>query len=452
MANGSTNAGFDESPTQVDQRFRAFVESAKDIVFELDLEGFFTYVSPHWTDVLGHAVNDVRGQHFASFVHPDDLPLCAAFLQKVVETGQKQLDVEYRVRHQNGSWYWHATSGSPLSGADGRIQSFLGYARDISERKQVQAKLQLAASVFSHARAGITITDAHANIIEVNDSFTRITGYSREEALGQNPRILQSGRQSPEFYLALWKALADKGYWHGEVWNQRKSGEVYAEILTISAVRDANDKTLHYVALFTDITPMKQRQQELEHIAHCDALTGLPNRVLLADRLQQGMLHSQRRGQMLAVAYLDLDGFKQVNDTHGHKVGDELLIALAQRMKAALREGDTLARIGGDEFVAVMVDLEGPQDCQPMLDRLLQAASQSIVLGDTVVQVSTSIGVALYPQAGADADLLLRQADHAMYLAKHAGKNCYHVFDAAGASQQPLSTRSAPNWSTRNAS
>jgi diguanylate cyclase (GGDEF)-like protein len=202
-----------------------------------------------------------------------------------------------------------------------------------------------------------------------------------------------------------------------------------AELLTISAVRDAAGTTQNYVGLFTDITLIKDHQRELEHIVHYDALTRLPNRVLLADRLHQAMAQSQRRGQSLAVAYLDLDGFKAVNDQHGHEAGDELLICVARHMHDALRQGDTLARIGGDEFVAVLVDLADPRDCEPVLLRLLQAAARSVTADETLLNVSASIGVTLYPQDGADADLLLRHADQAMYLAKQAGRNRYHLFD-----------------------
>lgn len=212
---------------------------------------------------------------------------------------------------------------------------------------------------------------------------------------------------------------------------------MYAELLTISAVRDAHGKTQQYVALFSDITPMKAHQSQLEHIAHFDALTNLPNRLLLADRLQQAMAQAVRRGKQVAVAYLDLDGFKNVNDQHGHDVGDQLLIALATAMKDTLREGDTLARLGGDEFVAVLIDLDDTAGCEHMLERLLGAAAAPVQLeagsgsGAIKLQCSASIGVTFYPQAqGIESDQLLRQADQAMYLAKLAGKNRYHVFDA----------------------
>ena len=302
---------------------------------------------------------------------------------------------------------------------------------DVSERMLAEERLKLAASVFTHAREGIVITDADGIIVDVNDTFSHITGYSRAEALGQNPRILKSGRQPPEFYTGMWRALAEKGDWSGEIWNHRKNGDLYAEILTISAVRDDEGETRNYVALFTDITSIKDHQQQLERIAHYDALTNLPNRVLLADRLHQAIAQSQRRDRMLAVVYVDLDGFKPVNDTYGHLVGDELLMVVAQRMKSALREGDTLARVGGDEFVAVLVDLDEPADCDAVLHRLLIAAAAPLTVGDIVLQVSASMGVTLYPQDRADAEKLIRHADQAMYQAKQAGKNRYHLFDVA---------------------
>ena len=300
---------------------------------------------------------------------------------------------------------------------------------DITERKLAENKLKLAASVFSNAREGILITNANCDIIDVNQTFTRITGYLREEALGQNPRFLQSGRQPREYYVAMWRTLLDKGHWYGEVWNRRKTGEVYAEMLNISAVRDEHGRTQHYVALFTDITALKEHQQQLEHIAHYDALTNLPNRVLLADRIQQAMAQTERHGKQLGVAYLDLDGFKAVNDRYGHDVGDELLIAVAQRMRTALRDGDTLARIGGDEFVAVLVNMDQPESCEMVLSRLLLAAADPVKVGEAVLHISASIGVTLYPNDGASPDQLIRHADQAMYLAKQAGKNRYHLFD-----------------------
>ncbi|WP_317205670.1 EAL domain-containing protein [Janthinobacterium sp.] len=411
-------------------RWQFALEGSGSGVWDLDLESGKLLFSPHWGHILGYPEGQI-GSSLADWyehVQPDDLPALQAALREHLEGRAPVFSHEHRVRCRDGGEKWMLAHGLVVSRDDaGRPARVVGTLADISARKQAERRLQLAASVFTHAREGIMITDAAGTIVEVNDTFTHITGYSRDEALGQNPRMLKSGRQSAAFYADMWKDLLDKGHWYGEAWNRRKDGEVYAEMISVSAVRDAAGGTQNYVALFTDITHMKQYLQQLERIAHFDVLTGLPNRVLLADRLQQALAHSERHGQSLAVAYLDLDGFKAVNDRHGHDVGDELLISIAQRMKDALREGDTLARIGGDEFVAILAELDEPQDCEPALARLLEAAAAPV--GALRLHVSASIGVTLYPQDGADADLLLRHADQAMYHAKQAGKNRYHLFD-----------------------
>lgn len=324
---------------------------------------------------------------------------------------------------------WHNT---PLVDANGSVTGVTSLIQDITNRKKSEEKLKLAASVFSHAREGIVITDASGSIIDVNDTFTDITGYSREEVLGQDPSILQSpGRQSPAFYANMWQTIKTSDYWEGEVWNRRKNGETYIAALTISTVNDGAGKVSHYVRHFSDITRQKEHQDQLEQMANFDALTKLPNRTLLADRLNQAILESQRHHNSIAVVFLDLDDFKVVNDIHGHDIGDELLIALSQRMKEALRDGDTLARIGGDEFVAVLPNLAKAEDCQLVLDRLLFAASEPVSIRELVLTVSGSIGVTVYPKDGADSDILIRHADQAMYVAKKEGKNRYHLFDTA---------------------
>jgi diguanylate cyclase (GGDEF)-like protein len=228
----------------------------------------------------------------------------------------------------------------------------------------------------------------------------------------------------------MWHELTGCGYWRGEIWNQRKNGEVYVELLTISAVRDPHGGLQSYVGLFFDITGIKSHEQQLEHMAYYEALTGLPNRALKADRLQQAMALARRSRKSLALVYIDLDGFKSINDRFGHEAGDLLLVDIASRMQQVLREGDTLARIGGDEFVAVLVNLDSVPASLPLLERLLDAAAQPLAHGEQPLRVTASLGVTFYPQAQAiEADQLLRQADQAMYQAKQAGKNCYQLFD-----------------------
>ena len=330
-----------------------------------------------------------------------------------------------KVCHSKGC-VWLNVSATPLNHPTyGLVVTYI----DISDKREAEERLNLAASVFTHAREGIMITDKHARIMDVNTGFTQITGYEREEVLGLNPNILNSGCQSKEFYNLMWKTLFEEGHWSGEIWNRNKNGTVYPQMITITAIKNSDGMTQNYLALFTDITSLKEQQKQLEHIAHYDALTQLPNRSLLADRLQQAIFTSQRHNSLLAVLFIDLDGFKKVNDHHGHDAGDELLVELSKRMKNILREEDTLARIGGDEFVVVLVNLEAPSDCEIILRRLLESTSESVYIEGEAVSVSASIGVTFYPKDNVDADLLMRHADQAMYQAKQSGKNRYHYFD-----------------------
>jgi diguanylate cyclase (GGDEF)-like protein/PAS domain S-box-containing protein len=374
----------------------------------------------HPDELVGKTDFDIAPDHLAAGYVADDL--------KVLASRQNQ-HVEELILTQ-GALRWFETYKAPVMDADGEILGSVGFARDITARKLAEENLHLAASVFSHAREGIMITKPDGAIIDVNIAFTRITGYSREEVLGRNPRIFSSGPQGREAFAEMLSGLHKQGYWHGEVLNRRKDGELYYEMLTISSVKTTAGEIGHYVALFSDITALKEQQRQLEYIAHYDALTHLPNRVLLADRLQQGMAQAQRHEKTLAVVYLDLDGFKRINDNHGHEIGDELLISVTAQMKQVLREVDTLARFGGDEFVAVLLDLESSEACAPLLARLLAAAAMPLQIDDLVLKVSASLGVTFYPQTEeVDADQLFRQADQAMYQAKLLGKNRYHFFD-----------------------
>ncbi|MCF8208689.1 MAG: EAL domain-containing protein [Rhodoferax sp.] len=424
-------------------------ESFKDVVLNsmnaeiavVDHSGVIRAVNERWTQFSAEnsaepgkpAHRTGVGTNYLSVcgVASDDAGALAAYegLQSVLDGRSPSFDLEYRCEAPQQQ-RWFSMMVTPLG--QGVSPGAVITHTDITDRKLAEAKLELAASVFDHSREAIMIVNTDGTIVDINAAFTRITGFSREEAMGQNPRILSSGRQGSAFYGAMWGALIEQGHWIGEIWNRRKNGEVYAELLTISAVCDSQGSARQYVALFSDITAIKEHQRQLEHIAHFDALTNLPNRLLLADRLQQAIAQAQRRGQHVAVAYLDLDGFKSINDRYGHSAGDQLLIHLATTMKDTLREGDTLARLGGDEFVAVLIDLDGIDSYIPMLTRLLGAASAPVQLGDVVLQVSASIGVTVYPQEHEiEADQLLRQADQAMYQAKLAGKNNFHVFDAA---------------------
>ncbi|WP_051604204.1 GGDEF domain-containing protein [Methylobacter tundripaludum] len=243
--------------------------------------------------------------------------------------------------------------------------------------------------------------------------------------------MLSSGRQQDKTYYAkMWQALKQKRAWRGEIWNRRKSGEVFAELLSIVAICDDDGRVRRYVGVFSDISYLKAHEAELSQVAYYDALTGIPNRRLLADRMVQAIAQAQRSGRMLFVCYLDLDGFKQVNDRCGHEVGDQLLVEVSRRLQEALRAGDTLARLGGDEFVVLFNDLSGERECCQILDRILEIIALPIVIGSHEVAVSASIGVSFHTSANEDGDTLLRQADQAMYVVKQTGKSRYHLYDA----------------------
>ena len=401
--------------------------AAKSGNWELHLESGKMIGSAGAIQLFGLDLDEADSTTIKNLLLPEYVALHDASFKRLLENGEPY-DIEFKISSADRGEIKDIRAIAQFDKEQGIV---FGIVQDIGERKRTEARLQLAADVFTHVREGIMITNADGMIVEVNDAFTRITGYARSEAIGQSPRILKSGRQTPDFYAAMWSSIDERGYWSGEIWNRRKNGELYAQGLTISAVRDALGRAQNYVGLFTDITSTKELQEQLERIAHYDALTDLPNRVLLADRLQQALAQCRRKNSLVAVVYLDLDDFKTVNDSHGHGVGDALLVAVAQRMKDALREGDTLSRIGGDEFVAVLVNLEQAQSYQPAIERLLLAAAAPVIVDGLTLQVSVSIGVTLYPQDPADADLLLRHADQALYVAKQSGKNRYHLFDVA---------------------
>lgn len=273
------------------------------------------------------------------------------------------------------------------------------------------------------------MTDQAGVIQDVNPAFERITGYNRQEVIGRDTRLLQSGLQGPEFYERMWSEIRSTGHWRGEIWNRKKSGEVYPEILSISALRDDDGQIRRYIAIFLDISSLKEKEDELRKLAFYDPLTGLPNRSLAGDRLRQSTALHHRNGRVLALAYIDLDGFKEINDQFGHQVGDQVLIKLSDNMRRSLRESDTLARIGGDEFLAILPDLHAQADVEVLASRLMDAARQAIPHQGQMLSLSASMGISFYPQAQAlDSDQLIRQADQAMYQAKVSGKNCYKLF------------------------
>jgi diguanylate cyclase (GGDEF)-like protein/PAS domain S-box-containing protein len=309
------------------------------------------------------------------------------------------------------------------------LQFSQALSHELSERKQAEAGIRLAATVFDTVDTAAMVTDKDTRIIKVNPAFSVITGYSPEEALGQTPGFLSSGAHPVEFYKEMWDSLKATGSWQGEISNRRKNGEFYTEWLSINEVCDNEGRLTHYVALFSDISERKAAEAHMHNLAHYDVLTGLPNRALLSDRLQQSIAAAKRERSRMALMFIDLDRFKPINDTLGHHIGDLMLKEVAKRMLECLRESDSAARIGGDEFVVLLPLIETESDAVAVAEKIRNTLEQSFELAGRSLNISSSIGVAVYPGHGGDEKSLLKNADTAMYYAKEAGRNNVMLYD-----------------------
>ncbi|MBU0751084.1 MAG: EAL domain-containing protein [Gammaproteobacteria bacterium] len=413
-----------------ENRFRDIFDSVGEAIFVHDIDsGRILDVNRCMLEMYQCTREDALSATPDSFslgTPPYSAAEALAWIQKALREGPQTF--EWQARRMSGETFWAEVNLRTTElGGQTRL---LAVVRDISERKRMEDALRQAASVFEHANEGIMIADGAGRIIEVNAAFSDITGFARDEAIGHKPSILSSGRHDRDFYEQMWSHLLETGFWRGEIWNRRKDGALYAELLTITAMRDASGRIHQYVGLFSDITEIKDNQHRLEHMAHYDALTRLPNRILLADRLGQAIAQAVRTEKLLAVAYLDLDGFKPVNDTLGHEAGDQLLIEAARRFSDCIRAGDTACRLGGDEFVLLVSSLSTLDECGQVFDRILAAVKAPFRIGGGEVCISASIGITVFPLDDADPDTLLRHADQAMYLAKQGGRGRYHLFDS----------------------
>lgn len=301
--------------------------------------------------------------------------------------------------------------------------------RDITLLREIQFETQITSMVFKHTAEGVMITDVEGEILAVNPAFTRITGYAREEVLGRRPNILRSGMHSAEFYAEFWSKLQEEGGWQGEIYNRKKSGEIYPEWLTVNVACDEQGRILSYVAVFTDMSRLVQTEKRLVYLAHHDTLTGLPNRLLFQDRLEQSLVQSRRTLAPFSLIFIDLDRFKQINDSLGHEFGDIVLKEVACRLASSVREMDTVARLGGDEFVIIAPGLAGVADLQRVCDKVIEAVGQVIEVDEHQLFVGASLGCACYPDHGQSETELLKHADAAMYRAKAAGGNRFCVYD-----------------------
>ncbi|PIX00550.1 MAG: GGDEF domain-containing protein [Hydrogenophilales bacterium CG_4_8_14_3_um_filter_62_83] len=414
------------------ERLQVTLSSIGDAVMATDCEGRVEFINPAAETLTGWTAAEAEGRSVRdvfSIIHETTREKVKCPVGRAIREGVVVgLANHTLLIARDGTERPIADSAAPIRHDDGRIVGAVLVFRDQTQERRTLDRLRLAARVFEYAPSGVAITDPWQRIVEINPAFTRLTGYSREEILGQTPRLLSSGRQEAGFYAAMWAAIRATGQWRGEIWNRHKNGEFYPVELAIVAMKDEVGQVSHYIGIFRDISQIKEQQQRLERIAHYDALTQLPNRVLLADRMHMALAQAQRVNGVLAVCYMDLDGFKQVNDELGHEAGDNLLMALSNRVTLALRAGDTVARLGGDEFV-LLLGRANIDECRKTLDRLLKAIAEPYPLHNQAVRITASIGVSLFPQDEADPDTLLRHADQAMYTAKESGRNRYHLFD-----------------------
>ncbi|MGZ8195801.1 MAG: bifunctional diguanylate cyclase/phosphodiesterase [Methylosarcina sp.] len=422
----------EEHLRQNEEKLRAYLDNISDTIWLIDSNLNIAYVSPNVQRFLGFLPRELTGRPSSSVIHRDDMNIVNSAYRYMMRHAGEPHTIQYRISDKKGRWIYVESTGVNLLG-NKEIRGILVSMRDITERRQAESDLRIAATAFE-SREGMFITDANSVILRVNRTFTTITGYTAEEAIGKKPNLLKSGRQNSDFYDAMWASIRRTGAWEGELWNRRKNGEIYPEHITITAVKDANGIVTNYVATLNDITVHKAAADKIERLALYDSLTGLPNRQLLRDRLVSALASSNRSGRKGALLFIDLDNFKTLNDTLGHDMGDLLLQQVARRLESCVREGDTVARLGGDEFVVMLEDLS---------ERAFESAAQTEAIGDKILDSLTlpyslamqdyystsSIGATLFNGHEQSIDELLKQADIAMYQAKTSGRNALRFFD-----------------------
>ncbi len=411
----------------------AMLEATPVALMALDAVGRISYANPACRQLLGYEQQDLAGKPFWQAIcqtnmrdparQPHHCPLHRCL------TTKRSLEDDVILFTRHGKAVPVKIFCSPMfeeeSGASGVVVAFF----DISRLRLLEARQQLAAAVFDSTHEGVMVTDVSGRIVEVNAAFTRITGYAKKEVKGKTPAILKSERHDANFYKEMWRTIRQRGRWQGEVIDRTRNGTLFPAWLTISEVKNERGEITNYVGIFSDITPLKRSQEQIAHLAHHDPLTGLPNRLLLKDRLKAAVERARRSDQAVAVMFLDLNGFKDINDSMGHLVGDQLLLEIATRIRAHVRTEDTVARLGGDEFVVLIPFVENQRQVELIAQKILKKIEGPIELGDRRLALSASMGISLFPQDGENEDDLIRHADSAMYHAKEQGFSEYRFYD-----------------------
>ena len=410
---------------QSEKRFRQLVESNLDAMVVLEIDRIL-FVNAAAIELFGAKdERELLGQDMCRFVEFDAHAGVREQLQQAI-AGRHLQQVELRLLRADRSAFTAELSVVPIR-FDNRDAAQV-VLRDVTERKNTEARLRQSAAVFENSLEGVFITGADGTIMDANGALSEITGYSHAEIVGNNPRMWKSDRYHDDFFAELWQTLLYSDRWRGEIWNCRKGGEQFPSWLTVSAVRDAEDQLTHYVALLTDISLLKDTEARLVHLAHHDSLTDLPNRLLFNDRVHHAIARARRYDKLLSTLFIDLDNFKNINDSFGHPTGDKLLRLAAARLQLCVRRDSTVARIGGDEFTILLEDVDHRDDAALVADRILAAFVEPFQLEDRELFISPSIGISMYPRDGGDTDALLRNADAAMYKAKQQGRNGYAFY------------------------
>jgi diguanylate cyclase (GGDEF)-like protein/PAS domain S-box-containing protein len=409
---------------QIENKFRLLYEHVPYPYQSLDNKGIITNINKKWCEITGYTKDEAIGQKFSIFTDESYEKLKALF-KKFLDNKHIE-DEKIKIRKKNGEIILANFTGN-ISNINGELKTHCIF-KDITTEEKIEKKLKLSDIVFENTTEGILITDAQNHIVSVNNAFTNITGYTQEEVLGQNPKILSSGEQNENFYNNLWSDLHTTGQFIGEIWNRKKSGELYPEWLNISIVKDSKNKILNYVAIFSDITKMKKSNERIEFLAHHDPLTNLPNRLLLKARLDQSITRAKNAKEILAIIFIDIDNFKIINDTYGHSIGDKIINLVALRLQRNLRVDDTISRIGGDEFILVIENVSDVKNIEKIANKILNDFIEPIKLQEYLFEVTISMGITLFPENGLNAEELIKNADTAMYSAKNAGKNQFQFY------------------------
>ncbi|WP_169151261.1 EAL domain-containing protein [Azoarcus sp. TTM-91] len=420
----------EEKVRESERRMSALIEALPDAIFFKDGGGRWLV-----TNQRAQALFNLRGEKWFGMTDRELgllRPEYASALQQCLDNDELAWSSEQLPCHSievvndpAGERHYFDVTRIPIRRGDGSRDGLVIVGRDVTARRIAEERLRQAATVFDNTIEGISITDESGIILSVNPAFSLITGYDEIDVVGRHTRILQSGRHDREYYRAMWKTLKERGQWQGEIWNRRKTGEVYPQWLTIGVVKDDEGRVSNYVAVFSDISQIKDAETQLERLAHYDPLTGLPNRALLGDRLEHALERARRTGSSVAVLLLDLDGFKNVNDSLGHPAGDRLLQVVSERLRAALREEDSVCRFGGDEFAIVLEDISLGEAVSETAEQLIAEMALPVDLDGHLTRVSASIGIAIFPRDGADATSLIKAADTAMYRSKQLGRDTF---------------------------